>query len=266
MEINGKKISTPTGSKAAKCDICGKVFYYTPVSFNGQEYGRPRLCPEHQRQFEAEEEKKRLIKQEKERQARAIRSWENICPPLYRSTDPSRLPQVPFKKVMSWHYGPRGLVLYGPTGTGKTRCAYLLIREIMRTRVLEEKFPNRPVDKEKLLAYDSTDFANECSDAFYNGRGSTWCRKMINVPLLLIDDLGNEPSGERGSGELFHIIKRRSEELLPVIITTNAVGDEMSKKVRGPLDRGLALVRRVREFCEPIPFGIPPKKGGRDEQ
>ena len=69
-----------------------------------------------------------------------------------------------------------------------------------------------------------------------------------------VNTLRDYRCGERGAGEIFHIIKRRGEEMLPVIITTNSVGTELAGKLRGPEDRGSALVRRLREFCTPIAF------------
>ena len=167
--------------------------------------------------------------------------WLNICPPLYRDTDLSRLPQKQLKDAMAWEYGPEGLLFHGPTGTGKTRIAWQVLKKIN--------------DGHKVIrAFDSTDFVNQCSSKFYDGSGSKWIEKLIKCQLLFIDDLGNEPSGERGAGEIFHIIKRRGEEMLPVIITTNSVGQELAGKLRGPEDRGSALVRRLREFCTPIAF------------
>ena len=225
------------------CVDCRDEFIFMPIIYAGREMfaGCEKLCDSciARREKKKTEEEER-IRELAERQGQD-RKWEAICPILYRRTDPARLPQDKLRKVMEWQYNPRGLIFHGFTGRYKTRAAYLLLRRLHYEGI-------------KIAAFDSTDFANKCADKFRDGSGGVWIESLIRIPIFFIDDLGNEPSGERGAGEIFHIIKRRGEEMLPVIITTNTVGGELSTKLRGPQDRGYSLVRRLREFCEPIEF------------
>jgi len=45
-----------------------------------------------------------------------------VCPPLYRASDPDRLPCGPDKlqQVLAWKLGERGLLLHGATRKGLT--------------------------------------------------------------------------------------------------------------------------------------------------
>jgi len=57
---------------------------------------------------------------------------------------------------------------------------------------------------------------------------------------------------ERCETELFNLIEERSQHLRPLIVTTNTVGDSLEDKFSD--DRSGPLLRRVREFCEPVSF------------
>jgi DNA replication protein DnaC len=228
--------STLMDSKTSLCRTCGTEIEYTPILIHGMDSGiYPNICVDCEMKENEEQEKH-------EAEDRAAR-WLEICPADYRITNPNHrdMPAEKLKKVMNWKYGPKGLVLHGMTRKCKSRCAYLLLKRLHQ-------------EGHTIAAYDSTDFVNQASDKFYNGTGGAWVESIIRASVFFLDDLGNEPSGDRGAGEIWHIIKRRCEELLPVIITTNSIGEELSGKLKGPRDRGLALVERLREYCEPIAF------------
>src|SRR5262249_3555894 len=79
-------------------------------------------------------EKCKLHLRETERQMRETerrRAWEQLCPPEYRNTIPERLPKpAKFEEVQKWQYGPKGLLLVGPTRRGKTRAAWNLLKRL----------------------------------------------------------------------------------------------------------------------------------------
>lgn len=173
------------------------------------------------------------------------RQWEVICPPGFRDrceTVREKLPQPDrLDKVLAWEYGPRGLILHGPTGTGKSRCAWALLRKLHFSGI-------------HLEAWDSGDWVNECSKRYGEYAGEEWVEKMIRCKLLFLDDLGAEAAGERGEGELVRVIKRRGEEELPIIATTNKVRADFANRAHDE-DRGAAMARRLSEFCQSVRFG-----------
>src|SRR5689334_16698233 len=58
-------------------------------------------------------------------------SWKQLCPPGYQDTSIERLPNASkFRDVLGWTYGPKGLILLGPTRSGKTRSAWKLLERL----------------------------------------------------------------------------------------------------------------------------------------
>jgi len=179
-----------------------------------------------------------------EQQAEATRqrqeaAWHALCPPLYRETDPDRLPADKLAEAMSWQWGPEGLLLIGPTGTGKTRCAYLLLKRLLK-------------EGRVIRAFDCAAFSHECSRRFRDGTGEDWTDGLAKVEVVFLDDVGKMSFTERAETELFARVERRGANKLPIIGTTNMVGADIEAKASA--DRGAPLVRRLREFCGQVVF------------
>jgi hypothetical protein len=60
-----------------------------------------------------------------------VSSWKSLCPPGYRNTTSEQLPNVAkFEEVQRWQYGPKGLLVVGPTRRGKTRSVWKLLERL----------------------------------------------------------------------------------------------------------------------------------------
>lgn len=166
--------------------------------------------------------------------------WTKICPPLYRSTDPAQIPnQEALKTVLGYKYSDKGLFLAGPTGRGKTRSAFLLLR-----RLHEEDY--------RVDSLDCLDFGHKIAALFHEGTGVDWVRGLSRVPMLFMDDVDKVKLTERVESELFGLFERRIANCLPTIITTNATGNQLAERMDDL--RGPAFVRRLQKFCDLICF------------
>ncbi len=163
-----------------------------------------------------------------------------ICPPLYLETDPARLNTPKMLQVYAWKYGPRGLLINGQTGLGKTRMAWLLLEKILT------------VEKPKLsFAYfDCVSFGHEIARHYQREDAESWLSDLARKDLVFLDDLGKLKLTERAEAELFGLIERRCAYKKPIIATTNDTGETLAARVTD--NRADALVRRLREFCEVI--------------
>lgn len=221
----------------ATCPSCGRKFQMERIVLGrGIEPIRTAVCENC-----VKKEKQEKIDRENERRREAlVRQWDAVCPPLYRSTDPRRLPQKELTEVMDWEYGPEGLLLVGPTGTGKTRAAYLLLmREIQDGHYVE--------------AFDCAAFGHECVRRFREGTGEDWCDLMgRQAGIVFLDDLGKIPFTERVEAELFALIERRAANEVPIIATTNMTGADFEDKASR--QRGGPMIRRMREFSQVVVF------------
>lgn len=195
---------------------------------------------------EAERLEAERIKYEQDLRAQA---WLKLCPPLYRESDRARLPQPELERILSWQYGPKGLLVLGPTMTGKSRMLWLLLKRLHD-------------EGREIVAYGAGGFGRACIRAWAKGGGPDWADRVESVPILFLDDLGVTPMTPRVQAELFAVFENRIAHLKPILATTNCGGDAIAAKLDA--DRGEPLVRRLREFCEIVTLQAPPlaQEGG----
>ncbi len=169
----------------------------------------------------------------------------DICPPLYRETVQAMLPQPQLERVLAWRPGPRGLALVGPTGKGKTRCAWELFRKLM-----DEQHAH-------VLAYDGIGWALAVSRAF--GAPDTtedWLDYVCSAEVLFLDDVFKGRLSEAQEHALYGVFERRTANMLPIVCTLNATGGTLLDRMTdaGRAERGEPLLRRIREFCDVVMF------------
>lgn len=220
-------------TKTKKCATCRTEFEYEPHFLaSDREIVSPETCS-----VCAEIERKKLFDEEEKRQRfYRAESWKAMCPPLYQETEVARLPKQT-QKVIAWEYNPKGLMIAGDTGKGKTRAAFLLMKKIHMQGLSVEIF-------------HGNSFAHQCAINFGEMNGEKWIAEIARRKVVFFDDLGKFKLTERVEAELFGLIEIRMAHKRPIIATTNMTGDALKDKMTG--DRGEPLVRRLRECCEII--------------
>ena len=141
-----------------------------------------------------------------------------------------------------------GWALFGATGSGKTRCAYTLLR---RLHILGD------VDFE---AVRTTEFANMVRRCSFENRAEldAYTRRLAETPILLLDDLHQPKFTPSYAEALLDLVEVRTSNDLPMIVTCQIDGKELIEKWSGdtPAQRPTAeaIVRRLRDFCLPFDF------------
>lgn len=233
MHTPGETLNTvPTATRI--CRECGKEFELPPFKVAAQFV---HVCPEcSERHAEADQ---RTVSERASHYRTLL--WNQICPLIFQITEPARLPQpTKLEKAMQWQYGPKGLILHGASGKGKSRIAWeVLKREFLSGRSIAVL--------DSVFSYDySSKFASSPADA------SRWIEHKTAVDLLLLDDVLKAKLTDSVEQALFAIVNSRTECGLPIITTTNDTGDTLTERMSP--DRGPALLRRLREFSTSISF------------
>ena len=168
-------------------------------------------------------------------------NWKLICPPVFQGTQAHLLPSpTKLQKVLQWQYGPQGLILFGKTGFGKSRCAWELAkREFMAGKSVS-----------RVDASSGYDYASMFSTSAQNA--ANWIRKRSASDLLLMDDVFKVKLTESFEQAIFAIVNARVESKLPIITTCNDTSTTLKDRVSQ--DRGGALLRRLTDFASTVSF------------
>lgn len=165
----------------------------------------------------------------------------STIPSAFRNTERARLPHPEkLDAALQWKFGPMGLLLYGPTGCGKSRVAWEVAkREVMRGRKV------KCVSSFELSRYPSLFMAD-------SGAATAFADELAGVELLMLDDVFKAKQTERVEELLFAVLDERGQWERPCIVTLNDTGDTLTARLSS--DRGPALIRRIREYCQGIKF------------
>lgn len=191
-----------------------------------------------------EDYRNREIQIEKEKnlaeRSRRRRHYMDICPKSFLKTKRKNLPgnQDTIIKILGWNR-KNGLLIYGPTGTGKTRTCWLLIKEL----IIDRGF--------RCFYFRATDLARKIESSSYaDGNHNHLIGGLIDAECLIIDDLFKQKMTERQTIDLFDIIDGRMQNGSPSIFTTNETGETLLSKNNPSLIN--PILRRLRDYCTKI--------------
>lgn len=104
------------------------------------------------------------------------------------------------------------LVLFGPPGRGKSHLGAAIVRAVWEKHGVVGAFIEVPELMDRLRATFSDD-ASETTEGVMG-----WLER---VPLLVLDDLGQDKQTEFVSGRVFRMVNHRYSHRLPTVITLN---------------------------------------------
>jgi DNA replication protein DnaC len=237
-------VDITTETKVLTCAKCRTEFRSQTLVLFGVEIFRERqaLCNRCADAVNAQHEQE----QARTRRTELQRQWERICPSSYRDTDPAKLPcKRRMDEILAWRYGRDGLLAHGKTGLGKTRCLYLLLQRLH----FEEH--------RRIKTINGPDFASKCSRYSWEdqAKSDSFIEELCRVELLMIDDLDKARFSDRPETGLWQVIENRVSNEKPILTSLNVTGDELAAMFSE--HRGLALVRRLRDFCRVVDFDQP---------
>ncbi|MEU8887283.1 ATP-binding protein [Streptomyces sp. NPDC048442] len=142
----------------------------------------------------------------------ALKRWETAAPPRYRKAC-STLPDVNdwADRVIADPTTAGSLLLVGPTGTGKTYQAYGALRRIA------ESGP----DRYGVIGTNSADLYGALLPSQNLGQSEQELRRLLTVPLLLVDDFGTAKGSEWKEEITYRLINHRYNHCLPTAFTSN---------------------------------------------
>ena len=197
-----------------------------------------RLCPK----CSGMEEKRREVEHRGNIAAKRRVRWIELCPPSFIDTQRDKLPLPPLlDRCLDWSAASgKGLLLHGPTGTGKSRCAWKVVeREFLAGRSVVV-----------LSAMSGIEYAA----SFEHGAhfGAKFVRRAAAADLLYGDDLFKSRLSDSWESAVFSILNDRCEQHRSFILTMNDCGSTLAERMSH--DRAEPLARRLREFCVTIGF------------
>jgi hypothetical protein len=234
----------------AICQACGQSFNAVALEFDGKRKVAALVCSVCVKEREERDARERTKREVEDREI----AWGRLCPIEFRllgelggHTDlailDARSPS--WRGMLKWQFGARGLFVAGPTGTGKTRALW---------RLLRREWDNG----RKFMMMTAGDFDRACRDAGGNFSLSAWFNRLANVPLLAIDDLGKAAWTEATAAQFHELVDTRTRNARPLIVTTNETGQLLQERM--PERFGASLVRRLRDYCDVLvmadPFSI----------
>lgn len=142
----------------------------------------------------------------------------SLVPPRYLAAKMEDFPDDPFDG--NDIEKERGFLISGPSGTGKTHLAAAIVRELIR----------RAVPPEDILFYSSVNLSIVLPIMEMEARQRK-IEELMNVPYLILDDLGTEKMSEFVYSALYSVLNYRYDYLKHTTVTTNLHSEDFDMRM-----------------------------------
>jgi len=221
----------------------------TPSTYRSPECrcgpGKP-ICSHCRWAAEAREERRQKLQQ----------ALEAEIPPLFRPvTVPARLPdpEAWSKATALSAKAGRWLWLSGPSGSGKTRTAF----DVLKGWSGELQAAGAYITAHELML--------KAVEAAFSSREYAFVTEWSRVPVLFIDDLGNNRLTPSMESALFGVLNNRFAHAKPTIFTTQFLFRELRKRFDNE-KLAEALERRIAEHADVVFFRRKPSTTNKNEE
>jgi predicted ATPase len=144
---------------------------------------------------------------------------------------------------------PRGLLIAGPTGTGKTHALWAMYRSVVIAA------PHTAVEVWKVVSLlDALRPERMIVDGPGRPVGVIRADRLASVTLLMLDDIGAHKQSEWVDERLYTVIDGRYDAMLPTVITTNIPPKDLSREI------GDRLASRISESFDVVSLRGPDRR------
>lgn len=208
-----------------------------------------RICPTCATRIRREHAENRREAEREEANENNRRKWEAFGPygednteNIYRGVEFDRLPHKALaEQVIQWSPRSRqGMIIFGETSQGKTFMLYALAKRLILEHGIEPLLMTGPGLRTQI---------SEAARHAEPSRRAALIARMVNAPVLMIDDLGQAAKSDTAEEALWEIAEGRTSRNRPTIVTTNFIGESFANRFLKP-ETGAAVIRRLSQFAK----------------
>lgn len=129
----------------------------------------------------------------------------------------------------------QNVYIYGSYGVGKTQLLWDIYQDLCKRDM-------------RVRAIDGVEVVRDIASD-YDAASRAIKKRVLNIPILLIDDIDKSCSTDRDVRSLYEIVNKRNSHQRPTVCTSNIPLNDLSKALGGR-SGAEAIQSRISENCE----------------